>query len=652
VSKRLASLIIICILILSPSFVLAEVGNINKEVIVLFRDSVNTSLIEENNGVILEEFDFTPAVKVNIPAISIDRLKMDPSIVAIEQDQPIRVEGQIKGWGYDTVRATNPNANSSYTGKGVKIAVLDSGISPHEDLTIAGGVSFQSYTTSYSDDFGHGTHVAGIIAAKNNEIGTVGIAPDADIYSVKVINQYGEGLVSNLVAGIEWCINNDIDIINLSLGSGRHSILLEQTIYKANHLGLSVVAAGGNNGNIDGSGDTVEYPARYDSAIAVAAVDQSNNRASFSATGNAIEVSAPGVEILSTYLNNEYATFGGTSMATGFVTGNLALLKEMYPTQSNFFLRNKLREMAVDLGVTGRDSYFGYGLIQAPSYPDRIAGKDRFEVAINVSRKGWDSSNTVFVSNYIAFADALSAGPLAYKYNAPILLTAPSHLTVATKQEITRLGAKEVIIIGGKASVSDGVINELSQMGLNIRRIDGKNRFEVSANIARELGSYSSVVVTNGLNYPDALAIAPYASKVGVPILLTKPNELPFETKELLSAHPVTSSIVVGGEGSVSPSVYFSLPNPTRIGGKDRYEVAANIFNTYFQGTNRTYISSGTSFADALTGSVLITKQGTGLLLTKKETLPDVTQSVLNKYGIKDITILGGVGSVGDTVFQ
>jgi putative cell wall-binding protein len=269
---------------------------------------------------------------------------------------------------------------------------------------------------------------------------------------------------------------------------------------------------------------------------------------------------------------------------------------------------------------------------------------------VNVSKAGWSASSTVFICNYTAFADALSASPLAYKYNAPILLTGSSLLNQLTKQEITRLGAKNAVIIGGQGSVSESVAETLGQMGLAVRRIDGVDRFAVSSNIANELGNSSTAVVASGLNFPDALAIAPYAASHGFPILLTKPDSLPSDINHLFETKPYTNTLIVGGEGSVGSNVYNSVPSPYRIGGKDRYEVAANIFTQFYPNTNKLYIATGSAFADALTGSVLISKDNTGLLLTMKDSVPNATLNILSSRASGMSVILGGTGSVGNGI--
>ncbi|HJV17182.1 MAG TPA: S8 family serine peptidase, partial [Bacillales bacterium] len=627
--------------------------NLKVDKLVLFKSYVDKSIIEELGGTILEEYKNIPAVQIKIPEENVNLLSQNNKIKSIENEQKVKIEEQTENWGVNAIEA--PKAwQSHYTGKGVKIAVIDTGIYSHEDLSIAGGKSFVSYTSSYTDDNGHGTHVAGIIAAKNNNVGIVGVAPDAQLYAVKVLRNDGSGNMSDIISGIDWAITNKMNMINLSLGSTESSNILEETINKASKAGILVIAAAGNNGNSNGTGDTVNYPARYDSVIAVGATDIWKQRASFSSTGNEVDFVAPGVNILSTVLDNQYVSHSGTSMAAPFVTGDLALLKEMYPTMSNQGLVDQLKKKALDLGAPGHDPLYGYGLIQSPFGPERISGSDRFQVAVKVSQEGWTSSNTVLISNYMAFADALSAAPLAYKNDAPILLTEPNSLNSLTKQEMVRLGAKHAIIIGGNGSVSNTVAAEIQSMGINVKRIDGINRFEVSRNIANEMGSFQTAIIANGLNFPDALSIAPYAALNGYPILLTEPHKLPAETSDVLNVKAVKNTIVVGGKASVDNAVFSELPSAIRIGGKDRYEVAKNIFESYYPDSSKLFIATGSTFADALTGSVLMAKDKTTLLLTEKDDLPDSTSLALSERSVpvQNFVILGGVGSVGNNVLS
>lgn len=279
---------------------------------------------------------------------------------------------------------------------------------------------------------------------------------------------------------------------------------------------------------------------------------------------------------------------------------------------------------------------------------ERIDGANRFEVAVNISKKGWSTTgNTVVLANANAFADALSAAPLAYYKNAPILLTQKDQLTAITKQEMIRLSPSEVILVGGKGSISDQVISEIKSLGIhNVRRIAGNDRFEVSAAIAAELPASSKIVIADGTKFPDALAIAPYAARNGYPILLTLPNSLPSKIQNAVKARNAQSSIVVGGLASVSSQVASQLPAPQRIGGSDRYEVAANIIRQLNMKTDKVFLATGLSFADALTGSVLAAKQNAPILLTHSNYLPEATKKIIIEKSIIHFTVLGGLASV------
>lgn len=290
-------------------------------------------------------------------------------------------------------------------------------------------------------------------------------------------------------------------------------------------------------------------------------------------------------------------------------------------------------------------------LIQAEE--TRIAGKDRFEVAVNISKINWpQGAETVFITNYMAFADALSSTPLAFQHNAPILLSHSGRLTEGTKQEIIRLHPQNVILIGGTGSLNNQIIQDLQGLNIpNITRIDGKDRYEVSANVASKLPKSSTVIVSNGMAFADALSIAPFAAESGFPILLTAKDQLPAPIQKYIKDNTIQQSIIIGGEGSVSEKVKASLLNSVRIGGADRYEVAANIANTYFPSPKRAYIATGMTFADALTGSVAAAKQEAPILLTKSNQIPENIQTYLIKKNINDITILGGTGSVKDGIY-
>ncbi|MBS4204764.1 SpoIID/LytB domain-containing protein [Lederbergia citrea] len=281
----------------------------------------------------------------------------------------------------------------------------------------------------------------------------------------------------------------------------------------------------------------------------------------------------------------------------------------------------------------------------------RLAGLNRFEVAVNVSKEGWSSADTVVLANWEAFGDALAATPLAYQKNAPILLTKPANLQAATKAEIQRLKPTNVIIVGGTISVSAKIEKELTSLGVkSISRIDGKSRYEVAYNISKELNPASKAVVAKGAIFADSLSIASYAARNGYPILLTGPEKLNAAAVKAIKEKAINETIVVGGEISVSKSVYNQLPSPIRIGGNNRYQVSANIIKDLNLNPSKVFIATGNSFGDALTGSVLAAKQNANMVLTPAHQLPGSVKNVLDQKLVNDFLILGGPLSVSEDI--
>jgi len=251
------------------------------------------------------------------------------------------------------------------TGQGVIVAVVDSGSGPHPDLAgnLLTGHSFfgsvESLDGSDIDASGHGSHVAGIIAAAaNNGIGGSGVAPRAKILPIQVLDQAGQGYARDVAAGVRYAADNGAKVINLSLGGTTESSSLTQAITYANDKGVLVVAAAGNGGAID----KPKWPASLDLTLAVTAVDQANNATSFDQRGDYIDLSAPGANIVST-AKGDYVTLSGTSMAAGFVAGAAALLFAAEPRVTNAQVRDILLRTATDIGDPGRDVTFGVGLI-------------------------------------------------------------------------------------------------------------------------------------------------------------------------------------------------------------------------------------------------------------------------------------------------
>ncbi|MFY7805575.1 MAG: S8 family peptidase [Limnoraphis robusta] len=275
---------------------------------------------------------------------------------------------EVIDWGLEMFAI--PNLWKQTKGKGIKVAVLDTGIAlKHPELVdaVEDARDFTKSPSGPSDIEGHGTHVAGIIAARENRGGVVGVAPEAKLLVGKVLGDNGYGTAQQLVNGIRWAIDKKADIISMSLGSPLPSEEMHAAIKAAVQAGIFVICAAGNSGpNLE----TVEYPAIYPETIAVGAIDRTRRVAQFSSRGKAVDIVAPGDNILSTYPPRGVAVLSGTSMATPFVSGVVALMLSKHRSfggqtavKTQAELIEHLQKTAIDAGMPGFDPYYGFGLI-------------------------------------------------------------------------------------------------------------------------------------------------------------------------------------------------------------------------------------------------------------------------------------------------
>ena len=285
-----------------------------------------------------------------------------------------------------------------------------------------------------------------------------------------------------------------------------------------------------------------------------------------------------------------------------------------------------------------------------------LAGSDRFETAVKISKEiypeGFKDNNnekTVVLTNGLGYADALSVGPLAAQLgNAPILLTRGSSLDPFAEQEIKRLGAEKVLLIGGKSAVSATVEKQVKGLGVTAERIGGANRYETNLMINERLDHVEGVFVANGLSYADALASSPIASASDRAILLTDKKKL---SPEALSYVKGKETAILGGEAVISSYLEEQLKNSTgssvkRLAGETRYETLAAILNEYSDemGSDTMLLSIGQDFPDALVSSSLAVQTGAPLILVHDE-LNSSVQDVLFEYGMENrLTSLFTIG--------
>lgn len=311
------------------------------------------------------KFGIIPAVAADVTPAQLEELRKNPNVAYVEPDATAYATADAVYWDMTNISATKVWPTN--TGTGVRVAVIDTGIDyRHADLApnYAGGYNFVARNTNPLDDNGHGTHVSGTIAAAVDGNGIKGVAPTAKLYALKVLNSSGAGSYSNIIAALQWCVANKMQIASMSLGASVNSKALHDACTNAYKGGVLLVAAAGNSGTSGGAGITVEFPAAYSACIAVGAVDNNNVRPYWSSTGPKVELAAPGVSITSDRLGGGLAVMSGTSMACPHVAGVAALVYASGVSKPAW-VRQRLDASVIDLGVPGRDPLYGYGLVNA-----------------------------------------------------------------------------------------------------------------------------------------------------------------------------------------------------------------------------------------------------------------------------------------------
>jgi len=338
--------------------------------IVVFKDSVVDSdgvsdeLVKANGLGLIHKYGFAiKGFSATIPAAKLDKIKKDPRVQFVSEDRVVYASGKAAPAQPAQIIPTGISriGNATSTGAGIGVAVIDTGIDlTHPDLKAniaAINKTCVSRTNNANDDNGHGTHVAGTIAALDNSIGVVGVAPQAKLFAVKVLNSQGSGSTSSVICGIDWVTQNaqllGIKVANMSLGGvgtsdnncgNTNNDAMHKAICRSRDAGVVYVVAAGN----ESDNAAFHTPAAYDDAvITVSALADYNGLpggngssstygpddtfASFSNYGAPVDIAAPGVNIFSTYKGGKYATMSGTSMAAPHVAGAAALYIATHP---------------------------------------------------------------------------------------------------------------------------------------------------------------------------------------------------------------------------------------------------------------------------------------------------------------------------------
>ena len=384
-----------------PSSSASQMGQVipNQYIVILNDDALNLRdiLSEVAKKVNIEGTEILHIYKdvLNGFAISvpnervIEVLEQSPFVDYIEKDKTVKAFAQTLPSGVNRVDGDLSSTKSGNGGGAINtdIAVLDSGIhTSHSDLNIYHQKTFVSGTSSGNDDNGHGTHIAGIAAAKDNSIGVVGVAPGAKLWAIKVLDRNGSGALSTIIKGIDYIRQyaSQIEVANLSLGCECKSSAFNTAINNAVKAGITFVVASGNSGK-----DTSTFsPANNPNVITVSAIGDSDGKcggtgpstgfgrddtlASFSNYGAAVDMAAPGTKIYSTYKGNSYATMSGTSMASPHVAGAAALYEASHPGASPSEVRNALLSNGTTSSTTCDGKGRGYFTSDKDSYREPL----------------------------------------------------------------------------------------------------------------------------------------------------------------------------------------------------------------------------------------------------------------------------------------
>ncbi len=355
----------------------AQTSSDSERYVIQYKDNARVNFstqIASAKGEIKTVIPRQNVVAAVLPKAEAKKLKGDPNILSIEIDPKRYLMAEETPYGITMVQAQQ--LSDAGTGNQT-VCITDTGFDrSHIDLQAVRVTGNDGYGGNdsgnwYNDGDGHGSHVAGTIAALggNNE-GVVGVNPGnkLNLHIVKVFDDNGNWAYgSDMAKAVEQCTDAGSNIISMSLGGGGSSAAEEAAFDRARDAGVLNIAAAGNDGNSSKS-----YPASYDSVVSVAAVDSSGTVADFSQYNNQVEIAAPGVAVKSTIPGNKYATWSGTSMATPHVAGVAALVWSHYPDCSGEEIRAALNATALDKGAAGRDTKYGYGIVQAKAAFDSL----------------------------------------------------------------------------------------------------------------------------------------------------------------------------------------------------------------------------------------------------------------------------------------
>lgn len=600
-------------------------------------------------------------------------------------------------WGLLAVEA--PEVWSmGITGKGVIVAVIDTGIDT--DSTDLNGNILHGYNAingktsidDIEDNNGHGTRVSTLIAGNGQGLGLLGVAPEAKILPVKVIDNFSDGKVESIQRGIIWAVDNGAKIINMSIGSSKFNNSINEAVKYAQKKGCIVVAAAGNH--ITENHSNILYPGFLPGVVTVGAITKDYEVAPFSNKGNSMDLLGPGTEILTYDIHEEKLTEDyGTSMSTPFVSGIAALIWSAYPDWTAQQVISTLQSSAKPLDSAGRSSEYGFGLpsalkaikigesktMFAPAtvgYSGTILIESSSNTFLTISPLTWYRNNNInleklnapapFESSIVPASDTIKVSwDSTEKPHKILKLTVPLLVNSNLTNYLFRWdGSRWVRVGGGKTGdvISVGIyeqgIYRVGQMTLlGFLDLSGEDRIETAINVANAAFPTGAnvIILVRSDNYLNSLAAVPLAYKLNAPVLFTNANSLDIRVKEEIMHLAPKSIYILGGTEEITSKVELELTKITdvyRLAGNNQYDIAAQIAKILGT-TGKAIIASGENFPDALSFAAIAAQEGIPILLTNNSGyLPVETLNALNFLRVTDTIIIGGNKVVSDGIFD
>ena len=596
------------------------------------------------------------------------------------------------------------------TGKGITIAIVDTGVAlEHPDLKNNLVPGYNAITESEvpganQDANGHGTHLAGIVAAERNDVGIVGVAYQAKIMPIKVMNSLGDGYDDAIAAGIVWAADHGAQIINLSLGSDEGSAILRQAVAYAYNKGCLLVGASGNYDPDSQGNPGVSYPGSDPYVLAVTATDKSDKVADYSGTGPEVDLAAPGDFISSDWWSKtkstDYAHASGTSMSAPFVAGEAALIWGQHPEWTRDQVVQILQAGVKDLGPAGQDNAFGYGLVDVklaltlanqtlPTYASP-ASVDEFggivqaaagstQATLKIPTKAFDNPVKVALKTIPAPTDLpngasfltpvfqVAWGSLAPQNMLSLTLN-DSSLKADSEATLYRWDGSRWISLGGEIVSGEARLG-LYRAGIYVvgtsqpqvnaqesQRFAGATAEGTALEISKATFTTGAdtVIIAQVNQFPDALAGAPLAYKLQAPILLAPSSGLTEDVRAEIQRLAPKTIYLLGGTVALSSTIESELRQKyevKRLSGYTAEGTACEIAREL--GTKgQVVIASVRYFQDALVISAWAARQGVPILLTEAQALSPDTQTTLRELNVTQSLVIGGTSVIGPNVLN